>query len=743
MTVRVQQTQALDTDVALVRYAHGKRLEGLHELGIFTIRDLLEHYPFRYDDFSRVVKIVDLPLGEKNAALGTIHEINSRRTLKGGYLYEIAVTDGTGLLKAIWFNQKWLAETLTKGKTILLLGKVEHQGGYPRMSSPLYTLVSNEHRGATAAEQTAERGNEQAGEQTAKQANNQDSQISGVDYGPSPVGISPVYRANSKVSSNWIKRLILESRELAQEPLDPLPPKLRIKRRLMSRQIAWQCIHSPSSQEELTLSHYRLAYEQVFFAQLRFAVNELREQQGLVSFTHSTQGKKIKELTQLLPFTLTASQQRAVDELFADMSTPKRMNRLLLGDVGSGKTVVALHALVAAQQNGWQAVMMAPTEILAQQYANSLGPLLDALEISWVLLTSSLTAKEKQEAYAGIASGRLAVAFGTHALIEPEVQFKKLSLIVVDEQHRFGVEHRNKLIAKSPAADFLSMTATPIPRSLALVLYGNVQVSYLENRPGKATTHTVFLNSSVVYKAYEGIRAALSRGEQAYIVCPFISAPPVSADDEESYLDDLDDFFDEPAIAAAESELEHLRRQVFPERHIELLTSRVKSEEKQKIMAAFKAGDIDVLVSTTVIEVGIDVPNATVMVILDANRFGLAQLHQLRGRVGRGTQDAQVFLVANRPSESARKRLGTLERYNDGLILAEADLLERHEGDIGGTRQHGSSALSLINVIRDSALIEAAHQDVTRLLEGDPGLALPEHQHLRAEILLVTDDPKN
>jgi len=724
MPARTEQTGSLDTEVSAVRFAHGKRLEGLRQLGIFSLRDLLEHYPFRYDDFSKVVSIVNLKMGEKHPVLGTIREAKGRKTARGGFLYEVTITDNSGILKAIWFNQRWLADTMTVGKTVMLLGKVEHQGGYHHMSSPLYTLV--------------------APEQLADDTKTLDKDITQVDSGPNPVGIVPVYRANSLISSNWIKRLVLESRKLLQEPLDPLPPALRVKRRLCSRQIAWNNIHSPSTSEDLAQAHRRLAYEQVFFAQLRFAFNDAQQLKGHTGFTHHITGELINRLEGLLPFALTLSQIKAVREIFADMAKPTRMNRLLLGDVGSGKTVVALHALLASAGAGRQSAMMAPTEVLAQQYAANLGPLLDSLGLSWVLMTSALTSNSRKEAYESLASGSTLVAFGTHALIEPDVTFKQLSLIIVDEQHRFGVDHRDRLIAKSPAADYLSMTATPIPRSLALVIYGNVTTSYLDSRPGKAKIQTTNLESSVAYKAYDAMRKALDRGEQAYIVCPFISAQaPIEEEENQLYLDDLEGFLDEPSIAAAEVELEHLRNKVFPERRVELLTSRVKTEEKQRIMADFKSGEVDILVSTTVIEVGIDVPNATVMLVLDANRFGLAQLHQLRGRIGRGIKDSQFFLIANRPGENARKRLRTLEEYSDGLKLAERDLQERREGDIAGTRQHGAGSLTLINVMRDRNMIEAAHIDVMEILERDPVLELPEHQHLCYELSLKESSVTN
>lgn len=714
MHARIEQTIFLDVPVQQVRFAHGKRLEGLHELGIKTVRDLIDHYPFRYDDFSQTCKIIDLPLGKKKAVLGTIHEAQTRRTAKGKALFEITLTDGTGTLKAVWFNQRWLAEILVAGKDIMLLGTAEHYKGLLSMSSPLYTLIDN-----PKAQDISEES---------------DHELKSIDAGVSPVGIVPVYRANSAVSTNWIKRLIIEARKKTPEPLDPLPPTLRAKRRLISRQIAWQGIHAPKNHEELSAARYRLAYEQVFWLQLGMSYTESKQWKGFSSFEHQIIDRTMDELVDILPFVLTPSQQSAVKEILDDLQTPTRMNRLLLGDVGSGKTVVALHALVVAAGNGWQAAMMAPTEVLAQQYAASVGSYLDRLGISWALLTSSLSTADREAARTALALGKTSVVFGTHALLEPEVSFKMLSLIVIDEQQRFGVEQRKELRKKSPAADFLSMTATPIPRSLALVMFGNIEVSYLENRPNKVQVITKNFKSSLDYKAYEAVRQAIGRGEQAYIVCPLISASPPDDQADIPYLDSLSDFVDEPYIAAAEAELIHLRTQVFPEHRVELITSRVKSEDKLRIMSEFKAGKIDILVSTTVIEVGVDAPNATVMVVLDADRFGLAQLHQLRGRVGRGKKDSQMILVSQNPGEQARKRLRLLEQYSDGLTLAEADLLERREGDLAGTRQHGAGSLSLVNVIRDKTLISAAHADVQKLLKEDPELSLTKNVFLRYEM---------
>jgi ATP-dependent DNA helicase RecG len=430
------------------------------------------------------------------------------------------------------------------------------------------------------------------------------------------------------------------------------------------------------------------------------------------------------------------------------MAAPSLMNCLLLGDVGSGKTAVALHAVAAAVDSGRQAAMIAPTTVLAEQYAVKLGPLLDSQGVSWALLTGSCKPSQREEASAGLANGSSSVAFGTHALLEQDVSFASLSLAVIDEQHRFGVEQRERIRTKSRGLDVLMMSATPIPRSLAMVVYGDMSTVYLRSRPNAAKVQTRILHHELLFEAYDAIRQAMAAGQQAYIICPLIEPGGKAAQkggkgkgegapDEQQKESDIvslySEFDDSPHIAAAVEEVRMLGEQVFSDRRVELMTSRLSDAEKHDVMQAFRAGETDILVSTTVVEVGIDVPNATVMVIMDADRFGLAQLHQLRGRVGRGRSDGQVFLVTQNKEPDALARLRALEATSDGLELAQMDLRLRREGDILGTRQHGRGALKLVNVVRDAALIEAAHEDAAALLEADPELALPVHRFLASE----------
>ncbi|MDR2672916.1 MAG: ATP-dependent DNA helicase RecG [Coriobacteriales bacterium] len=768
MKSRLAQTAALDTPVESVRYVFGKRLSSLRKLGIEDIRGLLNYYPFRYNDFSDITSIAHAHIAQKVVVLGRIDAVKKRRTAKGATVVEISVFDDSGLLKAAWFNQPWLAERFQVGQTVLLLGKLDHFNGYKSLSSPLYTIVA-------AATPTN-------GEKTAPGNRLRENRPGESDI--PTTGISPVYRSSGDLSSNWIRRLVIEALKLVSDPLDPLPVTLRLRRGLISRQTALRQVHFPDSQQSLAAALRRLTYEEVFWVQLGLARDDSVAHRKDDCFSHIIDGGAVVALNDILPFTLTASQQRAIDEILADMAAPKRMKRMLLGDVGSGKTIVAAFALTAAAQSGWQAAMMAPTEVLANQFSASLGGLLDQLSISWASLTSATSAPERMRIRTGLSTGDIQVVFGTHALLEDNVCFKRLSLVVIDEQQRFGVDQRRRLVAKSAGCDTLSMTATPIPRSLALVAYGDVQTSYLDSRPLSTTITTRIIHGSERAVAYEAMRHAVTNAQQCYIVCPLIGERKVAGepageatgssststaqvakrrgvfsgqntridfesgatssdgDDTEHFIDSLFDFDDEHHVAAAAEQVEYLSRRVFPHYRLELLTSKLPPEQKREVMEEFRQGRIDILVSTTVIEVGVDVPNATVMLIEDADRFGLAQLHQLRGRVGRGKAPGEVFLSTYSRTETALERLKLLEQTTDGLKLAELDLKLRREGDITGVRQHGKGRLSLVNVIRDSELISQAHDDVVALLETDASLEQYDHQHLRYELETIYPSAK-
>lgn len=702
---RIEQTYRLDGPVSSLHSAGSKRLRGLDRLGVSTIRDLLNYYPFRYNDFSQLVPIAKTPLGELSSVHGTIDAVTIKRPRPRLFILEVSLVDDTGVLIATWFNQPWLQKELVKGAQIILRGKVEHSFGFRRMNSPLHTVLS-------------------------------DADITG--------GILPVYRANADVSTGWISRIVEEAQTLLPALIDPLPPTLRIEQGLMSRHAALRNIHHPQSTQKLQEARRRLAFEEILYLQLFLLMKKNRLQATYTPQQHIVSGPALLRLKEQLPFELTTDQTRATREILADLKAPRIMNRLLLGDVGSGKTIVAALALASVADNGTQAAMMAPTEVLAIQYAQKLGPLFDAAGISWALLSSSTREGERRRILEVLAAGGISVLFGTQALIEPDVLFARLSLVVIDEQHRFGVEQREALRTKGTGCDLLSMTATPIPRSLALTLYGDMDSSYILGKPrASVQTSTRLIDKHDIRLAYEAIREALGRGEQAYIVCPLISANQENTngnaeedgeDREPEFLTEFSDEQDTDHIQAAEEEVRFLKNKVFPERNIALMTSKLTSTVKRQVMDEFRAGTIDILVSTTVIEVGVDVPNATIMLIQDADRFGLSQLHQLRGRVGRGERNGEVYLISGTRNPDAQQRLAIMEQCSDGFKLAAEDLKLRREGDVLGSRQHGVAALKLVNVIRDAALIQTARAQAQDILEDDPLLTHPAHAQLAAEL---------
>jgi ATP-dependent DNA helicase RecG len=462
----------------------------------------------------------------------------------------------------------------------------------------------------------------------------------------------------------------------------------------------------------------RLAYEELLCLQLgivslRHVIT--REHPGIA---HDTKGPVLKRLRDALPFALTDDQQTAVTEILEDMATARPMNRMLLGDVGTGKTAVAAHALAAVADSASQAAMMAPTEVLAHQYAERLGPILDKVGISWTLLTGSLAAAERRRVLESIASGAATVIFGTHALVEHSVSFHRMSLAIVDEQHRFGVAQRLALRAKGTAADMLVMTATPIPRSLALTRFGDLETSYLRQRPhgdGAPRVSTRIVARGDRQQAYEKVRVAVRAGRQAYVVCALV--------DDSDVLE----------VRSATAEAKRLQTEVFSDLRVGLLTGKMTAPERLDTMRRFRDGDLDVLVATTVIEVGVDVPNATVMIVEDAERFGLAQLHQLRGRVGRGEHPGKVFLFTDPKTPEGRARMRAIARMTDGFELAEEDLRLRGAGQLLGETQHGLPELHVASLVDDEELLLLARDDAQRIIAADPHLADPIHEPLRYE----------
>ena len=727
---RLTATLALDAPVSTLAHISDKRARDLGSMGIVSVKDLLTTYPRRYIDNSLVVSASQVQSGKACTVIGTVYEIKQRRPRPRLSLTEITVTDETGSLLVTSFNQPWLTKNLTQGTRVSISGTVEFKYGFYRMTNPLITPLDPDEIG------------------------------SGV--------IIPIYPATAKISSKQMANFITSALEVVRGCYDALPLTLRAKYALCSRYQAFCGIHRPRSMDEVVQARRRLIYEELFMVELALMRQSYERRKQNTPFIQPLDTDIEAKLRSCLPFALSDEQNRAVSEITDRMAQDAALNHLLLGDVGTGKTAVALFALVAAVSAGNQVAMMGPTEVLVRQYSQSMGVYLSELGISWGLLTSSTPADERSALLASLQANTVSVVFGTHALLEPDVGFARAGLVIIDEQQRFGVEQRSVLLAKAPGADFLSLTATPIPRSLALALYGDQSLSFLHARPVQSAPRTtqVYHFSDIGY-AYDAVREALGRGEQTYIVCPLIgistesleqsshhiaqedhSSHHIAQEDHSSHhiaqgdhssqqalhrRQDTQQETEEPSYAQVEWELEHenlhtslsaatqhakiLQESVFPEARVGLLHGKLSSDDKRAVMDAFKAGEIDILVSTTVIEVGVDVPNATVMIIEDADRFGLAQLHQLRGRVGRGVKPGKVFAISRSRIPAALERLRALEQTDDGFTLSEYDLSLRKEGDIFGDRQSGKAVLKLVNVMRDAAIIEAAHADAQELLE--------------------------
>ncbi len=709
---RLAATLALDEPVGRVRLVSPARAKALEKLGIRTVRDLVTHFPRRYVDLSAVRTVADARIGESCTVRGTVHEIKLKRPRPNLPLVEMALVDGTGTLMVTCFRQPWLMDQVRAGDVVAVAGKVEFDYGFKRMTNPY---------------------------------------LEKVEGGQAAAMIIPVHPATEKLSPAWMRRLAENALAAVRGLYDPLPLSLREKYRLMSRGSALSCIHFPQTMGEVAEARRRLAYEELLVLELFLMQEGARRSAGRTPVSHVTDGPYLRRLGEALPFSLTGEQDQARRDLLAVMAAPRAANHMILGDVGTGKTAVAAFGLAAAADTGGQALLMAPTEVLAVQHGRSLGPLLDAAGVTYDVLTGSTPAAEREAILARVAGGTTDVLIGTHALLEDDVAPRNLTLVVIDEQQRFGVDQRARLLAKGEAPDAVYLTATPIPRTLALALFGSLTLSYIREKPhAGAARATRVVTKERRGVAYDAAREALGRGEQVYVVCPLIGKGTEERDAKAAAARDEEDGAAHPVVsieseadlagddvAAATREAAMLQSSTFADYEVALLHGGMTAAEKKQVMDRFRAGEIGVLVATTVIEVGVDVPNATVMIIEDADRFGLSQLHQLRGRVGRGEKPAEVFLVSASKQDAALQRLGAMERTDDGFELASFDLSLRREGDILGNRQHGASGLKLVNVVRDGRIIEAAHADAAALLEEDPALEAPEHRALAREVRIL------
>lgn len=706
---RVDATLALDDSIGHVKLVSAAREKSLQRLGIQSVRDLLYHFPFRYLDMSRVETVSSSQINESCTIVGTVHEVVLKKPKPRLELVEIALVDASGLLMITCFRQPWLADRIKVDDTLAVSGTIEFSYGYKRMTNPFIETLSEE------------------------------TESLGV--------VIPVHHSTEKLSAPWIRRLISNALEYSCGMLDPLSLELRTRYRLPSRQHALRAIHFPSNMEEARAARRRLAFEEVFLLELHLMQENLARLKGMKPHQHKVNGPRMHALQKAVPFELTEEQVHAKADILDVLADERCANHMVLGDVGTGKTILAAFALAAAADTAFQAVMMAPTEVLAQQYGRKLGPLFDQAGITWALLCGSTPPDQKELIISQLQTGAIEVIFGTQALLEDSVHFKHCSLVIIDEQQRFGVEQRAKLIEKAHVPDVIYLTATPIPRTMARALYGNMTLSYLRKKPHNTQAVKTFVHDTEnIGYAYDAIRVALEQGRQAYVVCPLVGARTSTKkegsetelyEEDSLQIDIEDECFSEGNIKAATSEVDYLQKKVFPQYRVALLYGTMNHQEKQEVMDSFYKGEVDVLVSTTAIEVGVDVPNASVMVIRDADRFGLAQLHQLRGRVGRGSAPGSVYLISGTRSPLALKRLHAMETFDDGFELALHDLSLRKEGDILGNRQHGASLLKLIHVVRDGAIIEAAHAEAYALLEKDPELSDESHRALAREVRLL------
>ncbi len=671
-----------------VRYLKGvgpKRAALLSRLGIETIADLLMMLPRRYEDRSRLGTIGSLKVGEVQTTIGAVLTVAERKSQRRGIsLVEVVFGDGTGTLKGVWFHQPYLKHFFSAGQKVILHGKVESFQGL-QMTQP-------EHERVEEGDQAS----------------------SFLHVGR----IVPIYPLTADISQRGLRTVLYEAvKQYAGWMADPLPEAIQNRHRLLPLREAIRKIHFPKLLEETEDARRKLVFNEFFLFGLSVAFR--RTQNRAVPKKRPVQGNgyPLEAFEHLFPFSLTRAQRRVMEEIRRDLEGPVPMNRLLQGDVGSGKTLVVLYAMILAVKNGHQAALMVPTEILAEQHTLRLKEILAPLGIRVGHLTGGLSVPEHRRTLREIEKGRFDMVIGTHALIEEKVRFKELGIAVIDEQHKFGVVQRARLRQKGENPDVLVLTATPIPRTLALTLYGDLDVSVLDEMPpGRSPVETQWVEEEKREEVYAFLREQLREGRQVYVVYPLV---------EESERLDL--------LAATEM-AEHLR-DVFPEFRIGLLHGRMKPDEKEMLMRKFRNGSISLLVSTIVVEVGIDVPNATVMVIEHGERFGLSQLHQLRGRIGRGSHRSTCFVISTPKTEEARKRLLVFSRTQDGFEIAEEDLLLRGPGEFFGKRQHGLPELKIGNIIRDRRLLEMTKEEATRLLEKDPVLSDPAHRVLRMKFI--------
>ncbi|GAB4242973.1 MAG: ATP-dependent DNA helicase RecG [Thermoleophilia bacterium] len=684
----------LDQAVTSLKGVGGRTAAGLARMGIETVGDLLEHIPFRYEEPASLVAVRDLSEEKEATVKVRVHSSSLRRTRRPGLkILEAIVGDDTGSVKAVWYNQEYLADAFALRPELLIRGRLKRSRGELSLSVRSHEIISESKTHRRSAERPD---------------------------GVHTLGVVPVYPATGELSVRRIRTLVARALPLARNYVDPLPASLLTAMRYPRRPDALAAVHFPARITEGRLARDRLAFEELLLLQVALLRRRARERGQKRAVSLGEPGDLVGRYLAGLPFAPTRAQSRVIREIDADLAGSAPMRRLLQGDVGSGKTLVATYALLRGLEAGGQAAMMAPTEVLADQHAMRLGEQLADLGILPVLLKGSQSAQERREALRVLESEDPVLVIGTHALIQESVRFRDLRVVVIDEQHRFGVEQRQALLSADELGHWphvLHMTATPIPRTLSLTLYGDLDLSVLDELPpGRTPVRTRLVREDRVGRMWAFVRRELDEGRQAYVVCPLI---------EEN---------DALCVASATKKFSELAEGELAGYRIGLLHGQMPAAEKRQVMGAFAAGELQVLVSTTVIEVGIDVSNASVMVIEGARRFGLSQLHQLRGRVGRGAAESFCLLTVDATDdEETRERLALFARTSDGFALAEADLAGRGEGQLFGRRQSGFGDLRVARLTTDARLLYKAREAARRMLETDPGLEDPRHVLLREE----------
>ncbi|MBQ2830470.1 MAG: ATP-dependent DNA helicase RecG [Oscillospiraceae bacterium] len=667
----------LDADVRYLRGVGEQRARALAKLGITDLKSLISCFPRAYDDRTAMRTIASLEAGETACVRAMVAQPPTlHRVRRGLELVKVRVVDATGSLYLTFFNQAYIRDALHHGETYTFYGKAEINGTQRQMANPVFER-------------------EDAAQVTGR--------------------IVPIYPLTAGLGQSFLLRTVRQGLDDCMGALtDPLPDELRQAHNLCHIGFAYENIHFPDSFESLSIARRRFVFEELFI--LSLALRLVRAHRAEVTPPRCG-AVDMSPFYAALPFSLTGAQSRCVEEILRDMCAARPMNRLCQGDVGSGKTMVAAAAIYFAVRNGHQAALMAPTEILAAQHHTSLAPLFDTLGIRCALLTGSMRAPQKRKLLADLAAGEIDVLIGTHALISEQVSYRALGLVVTDEQHRFGVQQRAALWQKGAHPHILVMSATPIPRTLALIIYGDLDVSVLDELPpGRQSISTYAVPTSYRPRIYAFLKKQIKDGRQGYIICPMV--------------EENDELPDERKAVTAYAE--QLSGEVFPDLHVAALHGRMKSAEKERIMRAFAGGEIDILVSTTVVEVGVDVPNATVILIENAERFGLSQLHQLRGRVGRGQHSSHCILVSDNDSPECRARLEAMCKTRDGFKLAEEDLRLRGPGDFFGARQHGLPALKVADLSCDMQLLTEATRAAEDILARDA--ALSKYDTLRTRI---------